>query len=291
MSIEAFFPDIAIRQRLYSGPLTAHIDAFSERLTQWGYAASTARERLRLIAHLSRWLDRHKLVAGSLNEQCVRQFLDDRNRGGYTARDNTATCRILLAYLREVGCIPAAPVVVDDNPFYSIEQGYAKYLSQERGLAPATLLNYLPIARRFLTERFGDDLVKLSALCAQDVHQFILRHTHKVSPGHAKLIITTLRSLFRYFHQRGHIVMDLAGAIPGVANWQLAHLPKALPEEQVEYLLACCDQSSATGQRNYAILCYLSLMMRPFLLIKKPRQFLCIWENLLSMMVIIYSGY
>lgn len=258
MSIEKFFPDLAIRQRLYSGPLAVHIDAFAERLTIRGYAASTARERLRLIANLSRWLDRHKLAAGSLNEPCICQFLDDRSRRGYAARDNASTCRILLAYLREDGCVPAAPTIIDDSPFYSIEHDYAKYLSQERGLAPATLLNYLPIVRRFLTERFGAGPVKLNALCAQDVHQFILRQAHKVSPGHAKLIVTALRSLLRYLHQRGDMAMDLAGAIPGIANWRLTHLPKALTAEQVESLLACCDQSTATGQRNYAILLLLA---------------------------------
>ncbi len=258
MSIEKFFPDLAIRQRLYSGPLAAHIDAFAERLTTQGYTASTARERLRLIANLSRWLDRHKLAAGSLNEPCICQFLDDRSRRGYAARDNASTCRILLAYLREDGCIPAAPTITDDSPFYSIEHDYAKYLSQERGLAPATLLNYLPIVRRFLIERFGADPVKLNALCAQDAHQFILRHAHKVSPGYAKLIVTVLRSLLRYLYQRGELAMDLAGAIPGIANWRLTHLPKALTAEQVEHLLACCDQSTATGQRNYAILLLLA---------------------------------
>jgi hypothetical protein len=42
MSIEKFFPDLAIRQRLYSGPLAVHIDAFAEQLTLRGYAAPKA---------------------------------------------------------------------------------------------------------------------------------------------------------------------------------------------------------------------------------------------------------
>jgi site-specific recombinase XerD len=258
MSIETFFPDPTIRQRLYSGPLAAHIDVFAQRLTTGGYAASTAREKIRLIANLSCWLDHHKLTADSLNEPCICQFLDDRSRRGYTARDNAAFCRIFLAYLREIGCIPAAPTIIDDNPLYSIEHDYAKYLSQERGLAPTTLLNYLPIVHRFLTERFGTGPVRLKELRPQDIHQFILRRAYKVSPGHAKLIVTTLRSLFRYLHQRGDIAMDLTGAILGIANWRLAHLPTILTADQVEHLLACCDQSTPAGQRNIAILLLLA---------------------------------
>ncbi len=258
MIIEKLFPDPAIRQRLCNGPLATHIAAFAERLSSQGYAGSTAREKLRLVAGLSRWLGRRKLETDNLNEQRVRQFLDDRSRRGFEGRDNAATCRSFLAHLREVGCIPAAPVVIDNNAFYSIESDYARYLSQERGLAPATLLNYLPIMRRFLTEQFGTGPPKLNELCPQNTHQFILRHVHTVSPGQAKLIITVLRSFFRYLHQRGHVAIDLAGALPGVANWRFTHLPKALTVEQVERLLACCDQSTATDQRNYAILLVLA---------------------------------
>ncbi len=54
------------------------------------------------------------------------------------------------------------------------------------------------------------------------------------------------------------MAMDLASAIPGIANWRLTHLPKALTAEQVESLLLCCDQSTATGQRDHAILLLLA---------------------------------
>ncbi len=258
MTIEKFFPDPAIRQRLYSGPLATHIDAFAERLASQGYAGSTAREKLRLVAGLSRWLDRGKLEADHLNEQRIRQFLDYRSRRGFTGRDNAATCRTLLAHLREVGCIPAVPAVINDSAFYSIESDYARYLSQERGLAPATLLNYLPTVRRFLTERFGAGPPKLNELCPQDTHKFILRHAHTVSPAQAKLLVTALRSFLRYLYQHGHVALDLAGAIPSVANWRFTHLPKALRAEQVECLLESCDRSAAAGQRDYAILLLLA---------------------------------
>ena len=51
---------------------------------------------------------------------------------------------------------------------------------------------------------------------------------------------------------------DLAGAVPAVACWRLSHLPKSLPPEQVERLLARCDSSTPTGRRDYAILLLLA---------------------------------
>jgi len=50
----------------------------------------------------------------------------------------------------------------------------------------------------------------------------------------------------------------LASALFGVAHWRLSHLPKSLPPDQVERLLRCCDRSTASGQRDYAILLLLA---------------------------------
>ena len=258
MSTQKFFPKPAIRQRLYVGPLATHIDTFAERLTAQGYASSTAREKCRLVAKLSHWLDRRKLAGDSLNEQRIGQFLSYRSRQGLADRSNAATCWSLLAHLREIGCIPPMPAVSGGSAFDAIEHDYARYLSQERGLAPATLLKYLPISRGFLTERFGANTLKLDELSPQDANKFILRHVHMVSPGQAKLIVTALRSFLRYLLQHGHVGMDLAGAVPSVANWRFANVPIALAAEQVERLLDSCDQSTAAGQRDYAVLLLLA---------------------------------
>ena len=42
-----------------------------------------------------------------------------------------------------------------------IEQAFSQYLGQERGLARATVVNYLPEVRRFLSWRFATDALRL----------------------------------------------------------------------------------------------------------------------------------
>jgi integrase len=59
-------------------------------------------------------------------------------------------------------------------------------------------------------------------------------------------------------HYRGHITSDLAHAVPVVAHWRMTDLPKHLPTEAVQKVLASCDQTSAVGRRNYAILLLLA---------------------------------
>ena len=93
----------------------------------------------------------------------------------------------------------------------------------------------------------------LETLVARDVNRFIVRHS--ISLSHAKRLAAALRSFLHHLQQRGDIAVDLAGAIPPITNWRLSELPKSLPPEKVESLIASIDRSTATGRRDHAVLC------------------------------------
>jgi site-specific recombinase XerC len=173
-------------------------------------------------------------------------------------RGEVATGRLLLRYLRGLDCIPSLPPNVDRTALGELTQDFGRYLRSERGLSVATLNNYLPIVRRFLTERFASTAMRLDELEPVDVHRFIVRRVQTGSRHSAQLVVTALRSFLRFLHQRGAITTDLARGVPGVANWRLSHLPKSLAPEQVERMLACCDRDTPVGQRDYAILLFLA---------------------------------
>ena len=50
------------------------------------------------------------------------------------------------------------------------------------------------------------------------------------------------------------IAAPLAWAVPAVAGWRLAGLPKALEQGQVAAMLASCDRGTAVGRRDVAML-------------------------------------
>jgi site-specific recombinase XerD len=255
--IERLFPDPLAQQNLYGEPFGPYVEGFAAQLAIQGYAAATTKEKLRLIAHLGRWLKRHGLPLVALDEERVRQFLDDHGRT-QLRRGDGPTCRMLLGYLRELGSISPPTEIINDTPLRRIEFGFTHYLVTERGLSTATVINYSPTVHRFLEEHFGSGEVALGELSPQDVHRFLLRHAPRVSRGRAKLMVTALRSFFGFLRQRGDITSDLAGAIPAVTNWRLTGLPLSLEPEQVEALLDSCDQDTALGQRDYAILLLLA---------------------------------
>ncbi|NIR31073.1 MAG: tyrosine-type recombinase/integrase [Gammaproteobacteria bacterium] len=256
--IEQFFPDPALRERFSVGPLASHIDGFASLLLSQGYARSTAKEKLRLVADLSRWLHRRRLALAELDEQRVSQFLTNRRRRRLADRRDAVTCRTLLGYLRALDRIPSRTETIEDTPLSRMERDFGQFLASERGLTRATLVNYLPIVRRFLTERFGSGELRLDELCPRDVYRFVLRNTPRMSRTRAKLVVTALRSFLRFLRQRGDVTIDLAGAVPAVVNWRLSGLPKSLAPEEVERLLASCEQSTPLGRRDHAILLLLA---------------------------------
>lgn len=146
----------------------------------------------------------------------------------------------------------------NDSDLGCLLGAFEQYLAQERGLSPATLENYLPATRSFLTERFGTEPLLLRQLNASDVSKSVLRYARSTSPGSAKVRVSALRAFLRFALREGEIETDLALAVPTVANWRLASVPPSLNPQQIECLLSSCDQRTVVGQRDYTILLLLS---------------------------------
>jgi site-specific recombinase XerD len=116
----------------------------------------------------------------------------------------------------------------------------------------------VPFIDQFLRERFQNKSPGLASLRAPDVTGFVMRHAHQLSPVRAGIMVTALRSFFRYLLRRGAIATDLAACVPAVPQWSLSTLPRFLPTGEVERLLKRCDRKTAVGRRNHAILLLLA---------------------------------
>lgn len=255
MSIHLVFPNPDHQQRLRAGPLAGDIDGFAAWLADEGYGLSSARDKLRLTADLSRWLAEQGLAIDAVNEQRIESFLHARK----PRLGDPATGRQLLAYLRHRGRVPAAlcgPPI--DSALERITRTYERFLIDQRAVSPATVKNYLPVVRAFLEHRFGAREIDLASLSARDANQFVRCEAERLSRSTAKLVVTALRSFLRHLHQQGELPADLASAVLPVMHWRLSGLPKSLAPEQVTAILASCDRGTLSGRRDYAILLLLA---------------------------------
>jgi site-specific recombinase XerD len=165
----------------------------------------------------------------------------------------------LIDFLHHEGVIPAKEVSVRRvTPVERLTQAYAQYLREAQTLAEATIHNYVPFIHRFLQDRFTDGPVRLSRLRAGDIVHFVQQEAPQLHQKRAKLMTTALRSFLRYARYRGEVALDLAAAVPIVANWSMPSIPRAIAPEQVQQLLASLDRRTAVGRRDYAILLLLA---------------------------------
>src|ERR1019366_1163263 len=174
-------------------------------------------------------------------------------------RGDAAALRHLIDFLRSDGVIPGEKkVACQPTPAERCAQAFGRYLLEERALAHATIINYVPFIRSFLEDRFGPGRVALSRLCASDVVRFVQRQAPRLRMKRAKLMTTALRSFLNYGRYLGEVSLDLAAAVPAVANWSMSSIPRAITAEHVRQLLASIDRRTAMGCRDYAILLLLA---------------------------------
>ncbi|HJX51852.1 MAG TPA: tyrosine-type recombinase/integrase, partial [Polyangia bacterium] len=239
-------------QRLRGGPLGPQLDAFAETLTEKGYSSATVALKVRVAAKFGRWLGRRGLAVGGVDEQTVAGFVQCHRCP--PGRGYATTLRDLLEQVRSAGLAPPAPAKVDDTTIGRTVSDFDRYLSVDRGLSVATRINYLPIVRSFLAERFDGGEAHLDALGPRDAGEFLVRHAHVVHPARAGLMVSALRGFLRWVHLRGDVSIDLAATVPSVAYWRLATVPKSIPARDVEQLLRRCRRRSEAGLRDHAIL-------------------------------------
>jgi site-specific recombinase XerD len=241
------------------GPIAPYLHSFAQSLSAQGYERRYMRRQLVLAACFSRWLNHRRVRLRCIRSEHPTQYLRCRHRDRQAVAGDTAAFDHLMEFLRGKRMIPPKKrSALRLTPAERCTQRYEQYLREDRALAKATIINYVPFIGDFLKDRFGDEAVKLSCLRATDVVRFVQRQARHLHVKRAKLMTTALRSFFQYTRLRGDVTLDLAAAVPIVASWSMASIPRAIAPEQTQKLLASIDRKTPVGRRDYAIVLLLA---------------------------------
>ncbi len=248
-----------VLSRAPEGPLAAYIKRFAVSLGEQGYASDSIHRKVLIAVGFSQWLKRQEIALPCITSEHPSRYLRYRARRVRPSQGDAAALNHMLTFLRGRGAIPAEESSVRRlTPGERCAEAYGLHLREVRGLAEATIVNYVPFIGKFLKDRFGDGPITLSELCANDVARFVLRQASHLHRKRAKLLTTALRSFFRYTRYLGRTKLDLAAAVPAVADWSMSSIPRAIAAEHVRQLLASIDRRTAIGCRDYAILLLLA---------------------------------
>ena len=246
---------------LVEGPLAPYFEPYAESLADQGYSQVSYWKKTFLISEFSRWLGRKGVSVGEIATGHEEAFLRHRARRRRLIGGNRITLSKVTGWLQERGIIQCrATASVEVSDVDRVLQEYGCHLREDRGLAPTSIEVYAGYVRCFLTDLSGEDELRLTAVQAGQIVDYIRR---KAPPDRtatsAKHIVTALRSFFRFARYRDYVHTDLAAAVPSVAGWSMASIPRAMPADCVRVLLnASKEWRTPAGLRNSAILLLLA---------------------------------
>ncbi len=261
-------PRIA-QEWILDSPFEQSAVQMGKQLTEFGYSRCTITSYLSGISHLSHWAEAEGLQVAQVSNEVVEQFV----------QIHLPTCRCAPRCQRNVNSVRAA-VLFWQRVVYSsgmVKQtidnltpevrnelaAFRQYLTEIRGLQPATCDSRVQHVSGFLMIQFAGQPVSIEQLKPTDIMDYMMHRTKSWKPGSIKVVCGALSSYLRFKAINGASTTKLIAALPKVAQWRQTSLPKALSFDEIDTLLNAFDQSTRGGQRDYAIArCYVDLGLR-----------------------------
>jgi integrase/recombinase XerD len=235
-------------------------DGFANTLSEAGYATITARRYLRAAEHFIYWSDRNRRPVQDVDEKFLGQFVHHLDRcrcphQGHADRASlTQGTRLFLKYLRDRGIsttLPVTPSAAGDSTLLS---RYCEWMRLQRGTCDATLWRH----RRYVRELLAQLGEVPSQWDAHGLRAYVSNRSRRCSPATLQSCAAAVRIFVRFLIADGQCTVGLDAAIPRVAQWRLAVLPRSLPPDDVERVIASCNLASPVGRRDRAILLLLA---------------------------------
>lgn len=239
------------------GPLTPWAAELTQQLERLGYAAITVVRLTEVARRLSQHLQERDVRAEDLSVAVINDALAvvARTADGVWGQ-HPRSVSWLIDCLTEVGAMPAGEPPIASWRGRELVERFRTYLLEERGLLEDTVEIYVRAAVEPFLQEYQDR--SLDTLDAGDVTRFVTRRCRNLSYAWSSHTVTGLRSFLGFALLEGLTERPLAAAVPSVARWSGAALPRFLTRRQVEAILATCDRRRAIGRRNYAILVLLT---------------------------------
>ncbi|WP_234836019.1 tyrosine-type recombinase/integrase [Sinorhizobium meliloti] len=247
----------ALYRKLVYGPYREFARVYAAEMSNQGLGRQCTWRSLSLFRDLMDWHVGNGHAPQDLSEVYVDRFLEHRFKYWSPDTGDRSALRRLLSALREEDLIPAA-LPVERTEHEQIVDVFARYLSNERGLAASTVGSHKLLSLRFLREVCPAGADGFAALTPEIVIGYVERHALDGSADSGKAMCGVVRAFLRYLHLKGFISTALADCVPSIRRWRLASLPTFLPPEKVQRVLDARDRTTAMGHRDYAVLMILA---------------------------------
>ena len=246
------------------------VESFLGTLAAQGYVSESIAAYRKRCRHFIVWLYLHEVALAETGDEVVSRFLAHActcahphffaRTGRFAGRANSRSrIGVFLAYLVGAGVVPPRPAPAGEEPGRRLAR-FLVWLRRHRGIGEQTLQGYRK-AMRVLLPLLGDDPDRYSATLIRTTVQHRLETASRDVVGRET---TALRLYLRFLALDGRCRPGLAAAVPTVPRQRFSTLPRHLPRDEIERIIASCDRATPKGLRDHAILLLLArLALRP----------------------------
>jgi site-specific recombinase XerD len=236
------------------GPLAPFAAGIEEVLLAEGYLEVSARELMRLLADLSRWLGSRGLGVADLRASVLEEFSAAGDRPG--RRRSPRFLKLVVAHLSSLGVV-APGGGVRSGRTDAEEQllvAFDGWCVGQRGLTRTTTDQYVRRVADFLALWCPGGDVTVAELDGRDVLGTLRAASRVVPAPSLRCMVTALRSFLRFLYVTGRVSAPLVAAVPALKSWPRTALPTAISAGDARRLVTGCDLTTARGRRDAAVL-------------------------------------
>lgn len=247
------------RNRLRSGPLSQHIDGFSDWLADRGYKSVSMDGRLRNLAPWSDWMrpagfTQEGLAAGFI---AYKQALAKEGRLRYGNGKYHGTVQagaLFIRFLQESGQVPDPASRTPAWTQWPLLGEYRAWMVQQRGVKETSVGTYLTVLVDFI-DGLGDDP---SCYTAHAIREFVLGRAAGHGVARAQSIVVAIRGFLRFLGATGKCRAGMEHGVPGFASWGLSSIPRFLCPQDMERVIDACVPDGVQGRRDRAVVLLLA---------------------------------
>jgi site-specific recombinase XerD len=243
-----------------TGVLSLHLAEVAGILQRRNYVATSIQRYLREAAAFSRWFVRQRRSLHEFNEQQLERYLRLQVPAVRRRQVIRRGVHFVFVHLRALEAIPSpSPVPHPTTAAEHWVKRYHTYLATVLGLAPTTQQQYCRFAARLLTWlNSGDDEIDWTTFTAERIIQFVTADAAPRRGFGPQTTTSGVRAFLRFLVMEGQLPAGLEHAMPPIRRWSHAALPHHLSESEISRVLTVCQDGTAIGLRNYAIVMLLA---------------------------------
>lgn len=257
--LTTYFKSIPTIARYRSGSAGPYLDPFTDWLAKRGYDHDAVRYLLLGADAFGNWVQANDLSLMSLPKGTWNTFCDHLaeqvrlrgTRGLHTSYWRGA--KLFTEFLHvQHGIVVIGATAPPPHP--EMVTAFEHWMQMHRGVKPSTLVTY----RRHVIDLLSTLGSQPEQFNASKLHAFILAYAKHNSRAMARTRVKATRMFLRFLIATGRCQPGLDAAVPTIAEWRLAGLPRYLQPSDVELVLADCTGARSIDIRDRAILLLLT---------------------------------